>query len=123
MASREQSTDAELAMHFDYLRQGGNFCNCHNGLYDINGRNIAGPPPRPLEVYQAVKGSGKPGQEEIIISRKAWKTSNLKIREGVIEKRRRDFFFNRLGLKRRKENDTASIPGLESRFKKCDLLA
>ena len=47
------------------------FCNCHNGVYDLNGRNIAGPPPRPLEVYQAVKGGGKPGQEEIIVSRKA----------------------------------------------------
>ena len=56
----------------DYRPASGDiFCNCHNGLYDINGRNIAGPPPRPLEVYQAVKGSGKPGQEEIIISRKA----------------------------------------------------
>ena len=47
------------------------FCNCHNGLYDINGRNVAGPPPRPLEVYQAIKGRGKKGQEEIIASRKA----------------------------------------------------
>ena len=47
------------------------FCNCHNGVYDLNGRNIAGPPPRPLEVYQAVKGDGKPGQEEILVSRKA----------------------------------------------------
>ena len=45
------------------------FCNCHNGVYDLNGRNIAGPPPRPLQVYKAVKGSGKPGQEEIIVSR------------------------------------------------------
>lgn len=24
------------------------FCACHNGLYDLNGKNIAGPPPRPL---------------------------------------------------------------------------
>jgi len=47
------------------------FCNCHNGIYDLNGRNIAGPPPRPLEVYQAVKGSGNKGQEKIIVSRKA----------------------------------------------------
>ena len=47
------------------------FCNCHNGVYDLNGRNIAGPPPRPLEVYLAKKGDGKPGQEEIIVSRKA----------------------------------------------------
>ena len=35
------------------------FCNCHNGVYDLNGRNVAGPPPRPLEVYQAVKGERK----------------------------------------------------------------
>jgi Rieske Fe-S protein len=45
------------------------FCNCHNGVYDVNGRNISGPPPRPLEVYKAVKGKGNPGQEEIIVSR------------------------------------------------------
>jgi nitrite reductase/ring-hydroxylating ferredoxin subunit len=45
------------------------FCNCHNGVYDLNGRNVAGPPPRPLEVYKAVKGGGKPGEEEIIVSR------------------------------------------------------
>jgi nitrite reductase/ring-hydroxylating ferredoxin subunit len=51
------------------LASGDIFCNCHNGLYDINGRNIAGTPPPPLEVYQAIKGSGKPGQEEIIVSR------------------------------------------------------
>ena len=25
------------------------WCACHNGKYDLNGRNIAGPPPRPLE--------------------------------------------------------------------------
>jgi Rieske Fe-S protein len=45
------------------------FCNCHNGIYDLNGRNVAGPPPRPLEVFRVVKGSGNPGQEEIIVSR------------------------------------------------------
>ena len=27
------------------------WCACHNGLYDLNGRNISGPPPRPLEPY------------------------------------------------------------------------
>ena len=47
------------------------FCNCHNGVYDLNGRNVAGPPPRPLEVYQVAKGKGKPGEEELIVSRKA----------------------------------------------------
>jgi cytochrome b6-f complex iron-sulfur subunit len=27
------------------------WCACHNGYYDLEGRNISGPPPRPLEVY------------------------------------------------------------------------
>lgn len=41
------------------------WCACHNGLYDLNGRNISGPPPRPLEKYQVhVRG------DEIIVSRK-----------------------------------------------------
>jgi cytochrome b6-f complex iron-sulfur subunit len=51
-------------------KEGDIFCNCHNGLYDINGRNVSGPPPRPLEMYKAIKGQGNPGQEEIIVSRK-----------------------------------------------------
>lgn len=28
------------------------WCACHNGHYDLNGKNIAGPPPRPLEKYE-----------------------------------------------------------------------
>ena len=27
------------------------WCACHNGAYDLEGRNVSGPPPRPLEVY------------------------------------------------------------------------
>ncbi len=27
------------------------WCACHNGRYDLNGNNISGPPPRPLEQY------------------------------------------------------------------------
>jgi cytochrome b6-f complex iron-sulfur subunit len=27
------------------------WCACHNGRYDLEGRNVSGPPPRPLEVY------------------------------------------------------------------------
>jgi len=27
------------------------WCACHNGHYDLNGRNISGPPPRPLTPY------------------------------------------------------------------------
>ena len=28
------------------------WCACHNGRYDMNGKNVAGPPPRPLEEYR-----------------------------------------------------------------------
>ena len=45
------------------------FCNCHGGTYDLNGRNIAGPPPRPLSAYKVnllTKGS-EPAK--IVVSR------------------------------------------------------
>ncbi|MBK7601573.1 MAG: Rieske 2Fe-2S domain-containing protein [Acidobacteria bacterium] len=29
----------------------GIWCACHNGRYDLNGQNVSGPPPRPLEEY------------------------------------------------------------------------
>lgn len=28
------------------------WCACHNGKFDLNGRVISGPPPRPLDAYQ-----------------------------------------------------------------------
>jgi cytochrome b6-f complex iron-sulfur subunit len=40
------------------------WCACHNGHYDLNGINIAGPPPRPLEQY-TVNISG----EDIIVTK------------------------------------------------------
>ncbi len=48
--------------------EGDIFCSCHGGAYDLNGRNIAGPPPRPLEPYKVIL-RGKPGQEEIVVTR------------------------------------------------------
>jgi Rieske Fe-S protein len=27
------------------------WCACHNGRYDLEGRNVSGPPPRPLEKF------------------------------------------------------------------------
>ena len=27
------------------------YCACHNGRYDLNGRNVSGPPPAPLKRY------------------------------------------------------------------------
>jgi cytochrome b6-f complex iron-sulfur subunit len=49
--------------------QGDIFCNCHNGVYDLNGHNVSGPPPRPLETYKVTLRGEKRGQEEIIVSR------------------------------------------------------
>jgi Rieske Fe-S protein len=40
------------------------WCACHNGHYDLNGRNIAGPPPKPLEQYLVnIRG------DEIVVSK------------------------------------------------------
>ena len=47
----------------DDLRQV--WCACHNGRYDLNGRNISGPPPRPLEGFEVqVRG------DEIFVRRR-----------------------------------------------------
>ena len=40
------------------------WCPCHNGRFDLTGRVISGPPPRPLEKYN-VKVSG----EDIVVSK------------------------------------------------------
>jgi cytochrome b6-f complex iron-sulfur subunit len=48
--------------------EGDIFCNCHEGVFDLNGHNVAGPPPRPLESYK-VTLRGESGQEEIVVSR------------------------------------------------------
>ena len=43
------------------------WCYCHNGVYDLTGKNIAGPPPRPLTPYQVhlVRGAG--GQPDSLV--------------------------------------------------------
>jgi Rieske Fe-S protein len=40
------------------------WCACHNGTYGLDGRNVSGPPPRPLEKFQVNIRSN-----EIIVSR------------------------------------------------------
>lgn len=40
------------------------WCACHNGIYDLEGRNVSGPPPRPLEKF-AVNVQG----EDVIVAR------------------------------------------------------
>lgn len=44
------------------------WCACHNGLYDLTGNVVSGPPPRPLESF-TVNLRGEPGQEDVVISR------------------------------------------------------
>jgi cytochrome b6-f complex iron-sulfur subunit len=42
------------------------WCPCHNGMYDLNGRNVSGPPPKPLAKYDVhVQG------EDIVVTRSA----------------------------------------------------
>jgi Rieske Fe-S protein len=31
------------------------WCACHNGRFDLDGRVLAGPPPRPLEKYSCTR--------------------------------------------------------------------
>jgi cytochrome b6-f complex iron-sulfur subunit len=46
------------------------WCACHNGLYDLSGNVVSGPPPRGLEPF-VVNLRGEPGQEDIVVSRGA----------------------------------------------------
>jgi Rieske Fe-S protein len=59
--------DCVVEYHKDHERI---WCNCHNGEYDLNGRNVAGPPPKPLEPYEVhlvSHGSDRPAT--IVVSR------------------------------------------------------
>jgi cytochrome b6-f complex iron-sulfur subunit len=40
------------------------WCACHNGQYNLNGENIGGPPPRPLEQYPVNKRG-----DDIVVNR------------------------------------------------------
>ena len=42
------------------------WCACHNGTYDLTGRVIAGPPPKPLEEFVVNERA-----DEVVISRRA----------------------------------------------------
>jgi cytochrome b6-f complex iron-sulfur subunit len=41
------------------------WCACHNGIYNLNGGNVSGPPPRPLTVFDVHQRG-----DEIVVSRK-----------------------------------------------------
>ena len=47
---------AGVCTHLDCIVQfrkdyGQIYCACHNGRYDLNGRNVSGPPPSPLKKF------------------------------------------------------------------------
>ena len=42
------------------------WCACHNGRFDLAGRNVGGPPPRPLDALEvAIRG------DDVVVSRKS----------------------------------------------------
>jgi len=56
--------------HLDCIVQydgkaGDIWCACHGGRYDINGQNISGPPPRPLDAFSV---NILPESEEILVT-------------------------------------------------------
>ena len=61
------ATCTHLACTVQYRPDLGHiWCACHNGQYDLNGRNVAGPPPRPLEQFDV-----NLKEDEIAISRRS----------------------------------------------------
>ena len=44
------------------------WCPCHNGVYDLYGHVVSGPPPRSLEEY-TVNLRGQGDQTEVVVSR------------------------------------------------------
>lgn len=45
------------------------WCNCHGGAYDLTGRNVAGPPPRPLTPFQVNLVKKSEGVSTVIVSK------------------------------------------------------
>lgn len=72
--SGDYSAFSAVCTHLDCLVQyrkdsGQIYCACHNGKYDLNGKNVSGPPPAPLERYSVlVKG------EDVIVFKEPERT-------------------------------------------------
>lgn len=56
--------DCIVEYHADRKRL---FCNCHAGEYDLQGKNVAGPPPKPLTVYTVKVEPASAGQPGTIV--------------------------------------------------------
>ncbi|MHC4118448.1 MAG: QcrA and Rieske domain-containing protein [Planctomycetota bacterium] len=55
------------------------FCACHDGRYDEFGRNIEGPPPRPLtRLFVTFEGNMKTGITELTI----WRSESVWLKKG-----------------------------------------
>ena len=51
---------SHLGCNVNYDETTGGFkCPCHTGIYDANGKNISGPPPKPLKKLEAKIEDGK----------------------------------------------------------------
>lgn len=47
------------------------WCNCHGGSYDLTGRVVGGPPPKPLRPYQVHAVEGSDGAAPTLVIEKA----------------------------------------------------
>jgi len=68
-ASGEFKAFSAVCTHLDCIVQYRSetkqiWCACHNGQYNLNGKNIGGPPPRPLEEFK-VNTRG----DDVVVSR------------------------------------------------------
>ena len=66
------ATCTHLACIVEYqLAERRIWCNCHGGHYDLTGRNVAGPPPRPLDRYDVNRVARGPGQSDALVVTRA----------------------------------------------------
>jgi Rieske Fe-S protein len=47
------------------------WCNCHNGVYDLSGRVVSGPPPRPLAGFKVDLVARDPGRPRALVVSRA----------------------------------------------------
>jgi Rieske Fe-S protein len=66
------ATCTHLDCIVEYQKDSGRiWCNCHNGEYDLAGRNVGGPPPKPLETFSihlASTATGEPKKNVVVRS-------------------------------------------------------
>jgi cytochrome b6-f complex iron-sulfur subunit len=66
------ATCTHLDCVVEYQRDKGRiWCNCHNGMYDLAGQVVSGPPPRPLQPFQVDLVARGPGQPKSVVVSKA----------------------------------------------------